>query len=90
MAKLNPTGLETITYGQQGWNAVVSANMQRLNGWLGLLWPLVNAQGRVAGAVPVWNASASAWEASDALETLKAEVESLKARVEALEPPQGA
>ena len=32
MASLTPTGLETITYGQQGWNAIVTANMQRLNG----------------------------------------------------------
>ena len=31
MASLTPTGLETITYGQQGWNAIVTANMQRLN-----------------------------------------------------------
>lgn len=90
MAKLTPTGLETITYGQQGWNAVVSANMQRLNGWLGLLWPLVGSESRAPGDVPVWNASASCWEASDAVETLKAEVESLKARVAALEPPAGA
>ena len=29
MASLTPTGLETITYGQQGWNAIVTANMQR-------------------------------------------------------------
>ena len=40
MASLTPTGLETITYGQQGWNAIVTANMQRLNTWLGKLLPL--------------------------------------------------
>lgn len=90
MAKLTPTGLETITYGQQGWNAVVSANMQRLNGWLGFLWPLIKSESHASGDVPVWNASTSQWEASDALETLKAEVESLKARVAALESSAGA
>lgn len=90
MAILTPTGLETITYGQQGWNAVLSANMQRLNGWMGCLWPLIGPQNRTAGDVPVWNATASRWEATDAVETLKAEIESLKARVAALEPPAGA
>lgn len=85
MAKLTPTGLETITYGQQGWNAVLTADMQRLNGWMGLLWPLVNTGSRTTGDVPVWNAAASRWEASDAVEALQAEVESLKARIAALE-----
>ena len=42
MASLTPTGLETITYGQQGWNAIVTANMQRLNAWLGKLLPLMD------------------------------------------------
>ena len=54
MASLTPTGLETITYGQQGWNAIVTANMQRLNTWLGKLLPLMDSQSRTAGAVPVW------------------------------------
>ena len=31
MASLTPTGLETITKGQQGGNAIVTANMQRLS-----------------------------------------------------------
>ena len=54
MASLTPTGLETITYGQQGWNAIVTANMQRLNTWLGKLLPLMDSRSRTAGAVPVW------------------------------------
>ena len=45
MASLTPTGLETITYGQQGWNAIVTANMQRLNTWLGKLLPLMDSGG---------------------------------------------
>jgi len=59
MASLTPTGLETITYGQQGWNAIVTANMQRLNTWLGKLLPLMDSRSRTAGAVPVWNAAGS-------------------------------
>ena len=51
MASLTPTGLETITYGQQGWNAIVTANMQRLNTWLGKLLPLMDSRSRTAGAV---------------------------------------
>ena len=53
MASLTPTGLETITYGQQGWNAIVTANMQRLNAWLGKLLPLMDNRIRTEGAVPV-------------------------------------
>ena len=49
MASLTPTGLETITYGQQGWNAIVTANMQRLNTWLGKLLPLMDSRSRTAG-----------------------------------------
>lgn len=63
MASLTPTGLETITYGQQGWNAIVTANMQRLNTWLGKLLPLMDSRSRTAGAVPVWNAVNGNWEA---------------------------
>ena len=51
MASLTPTGLETITYGQQGWNAIVTANMQRLNTWLGKLLPLMDSRSRQLGAV---------------------------------------
>ena len=64
MASLTPTGLETITYGQQGWNAIVTANMQRLNTWLGKLLPLMDSRSRTAGAVPVWNAVNGNWEPS--------------------------
>ena len=52
MASLTPTGLETITYGQQGWNAIVTANMQRLNTWLGKLLPLMDSRSRTAGGGP--------------------------------------
>ncbi len=85
MSSLSPTGLETITYGQQGWNAIVTANMQRLNGWIGRLLPLVDTRTRTQGDVPVWNASAGTWEPSGSLKTLQDELEALKARVAALE-----
>ena len=85
MARLTPTGLETITYGQQGWNAVITANMQRLNTWLGKLLPLMDTRARVTGDVPVWNASSGVWEASAAVRGLQDELEALKARVAVLE-----
>lgn len=85
MSSLSPTGLETITYGQQGWNAIVTANMQRLNGWIGKLLPLADSRSRTAGAVPVWNAVSGNWEPSDSLQSLKTELAALKARVAALE-----
>ena len=85
MASLTPTGLETITYGQQGWNAIVTANMQRLNTWLGKLLPLMVSQSRTAGAVPVWNAVNGNWEPSNAVQALQTELEALKSRVAALE-----
>ena len=85
MARLTPTGLETITYGQQGWNAVITANMQRLNTWLGKLLPLMDTRTRVAGDVPVWNASSGVWEASAAVRDLQDELEALRARVAVLE-----
>ena len=53
MASLTPTGLETITYGQQGWNAIVTANMQRLNTWLGKL--------RFRPCKRNWRPSSPAW-----------------------------
>ncbi len=85
MASLTPTGLETITYGQQGWNAIVTANMQRLNTWLGKLLPLMDSRSRTAGAVPVWNAVNGNWEPSNAVQALQTELEALKSRVAALE-----
>ena len=85
MASLTPTGLETITYGQQGWNAIVTANMQRLNTWLGKLLPLMDSRSRTAGAVPVWNAVTGNWEPSNAVQALQTELEALKSRVAALE-----
>ncbi len=85
MSSLTPTGLETITYGQQGWNAIVTANMQRLNGWIGKLLPLADSRSRTTGDVPVWNAAAGNWEPSDSLQTLEVELAALKARVAALE-----
>ena len=85
MASLTPTGLETITYGQQGWNAIVTANMQRLNTWLGKLLPLMDSRSRTAGAVPVWNAVNGSWEPSNAVQALQTELEALKSRVAALE-----
>ena len=84
MASLTPTGLETITYGQQGWNAIVTANMQRLNAWLGKLLPLMDNRSRTEGAVPVWYADNGNWEPSNAVQSLQPELEALKSRVAAL------
>lgn len=85
MANLSPTGLETITYGQQGWNAIVSANMQRLNGWIGTLLPLVDGTGKGTGCVPVWSASSGRWEVSSQLTQQQAAIQALEARIAALE-----
>lgn len=85
MASLTPTGLETITYGQQGWYAIVTANMQRLNIWLGKLLPLMDSRIRTEGAIPVWNADSDNWEPSNVMQSLQTELEALKARVAALE-----
>ena len=85
MASLTPTGLETITYGQQGWNAIVTANMQRLNAWLGKLLPLMDNRSRTEGAVLMWNADNGNWEPSNAVQSLQTELEALKSRVAALE-----
>jgi hypothetical protein len=43
MTVLSPTNLETTDYGQQGWNAVHSSNMQRLNTLLTRLWSPLTA-----------------------------------------------
>ena len=75
MASLTPTGLETITYGQQGWNAIVTANMQRLNTWLGKLLPLMDN----------WEPSNAVQALQTELEALKSRVAALEAAAE--EPP---
>ena len=38
MTILSPSNLETVEYRQQGWNAVFSANMQKINTFLIKLW----------------------------------------------------
>lgn len=43
MAILSPTNLETISYRQQGWNAILSANMQILNNLLTPLFPAIES-----------------------------------------------
>ncbi|MEG1609894.1 MAG: hypothetical protein RR317_01775, partial [Bilophila sp.] len=64
MSMLTPSGLETITYGQQGWNAIITFNMQKLNDWIGKLLPLVNTSPRTAGLVPVWDQTEGTWKPS--------------------------
>lgn len=92
MSILTPSGLETITYGQQGWNAVITSNMQKLNGWIEKLLPLVDSSTRTTGAVPVWDQAAGNWKPSTAIQNQEAEIaalrvalETLQARVAALE-----
>lgn len=37
MSVLSPSGLETVTYSQQGWNAIVNANFEKINdAWSGI------------------------------------------------------
>jgi hypothetical protein len=62
MTVLSPTNLETTDYGQQGWNAVHSANMQRLNTYLNKLWALLTGA-KNPGADSVADAAAVTAEA---------------------------
>lgn len=43
MTTLNPTSLETVTYRQQGWNAISASNMERINELFIHLWGPVGA-----------------------------------------------
>jgi hypothetical protein len=42
MSILSPTNLETTEYGQQGWNAILKANVQRLNTLFNRLWAFLD------------------------------------------------
>lgn len=42
MSQLTPTNLETTDYGQQGWNAILKANVQKLNTLFNRLWAFVD------------------------------------------------
>lgn len=63
MAVLSPTSLETVSYGQQGWNAVVTANMQKLNTYFTKFAPLWNPASNLAhNALLRYNANGKTWE----------------------------
>lgn len=85
MSILTPSGLETITYGQQGWNAIITANMQKLNGWISKLFPLVDSTTRTAGAVPVWDQVTGNWKPSAVVQNQETEIVALRAALEALQ-----
>lgn len=63
MAVLSPTSLETTEYGLQGWNAVHTANMQKINTYLNKFTPLWNPATSLAdGALLRYNATSKTWE----------------------------
>ena len=45
MSVLSPSSLETVDYGVQGWNAIVTTNMQRINDKLGHLMSAAKVPG---------------------------------------------
>ena len=51
------TGLETISYGQQGWNVIWSDNMVRLNDWMTQLWGPTTATDALGSAAVADNAT---------------------------------
>lgn len=64
MAILEPTKLEDVAYGQQGWNGVLNANMQKLNTYLTrfrVVWDTTQAP--ADKALLRYNAAAKTWEA---------------------------
>jgi hypothetical protein len=62
MTVLSPTNLETTDYGQQGWNAVHSSNMQRLNSYLSRLWSPLTAP-QPLGSITLADAQAATAQA---------------------------
>lgn len=48
MSVLSPSSLETVDYGVQGWNAIVTSDMQRLNNKLGHLMSATKVPGTAA------------------------------------------
>lgn len=63
MAILNPTKLEEISYGEQGWNAILTSNMQKLNDYLAKFEPLWNPAGSLANTALIrYNATTKKWE----------------------------
>lgn len=64
MGKLTPTGLETTTYGMQGWDAIETANAERLNRMLGSCSALWDGSAQ-DGQVVQFNAGAEKWTTAD-------------------------
>lgn len=63
MAVLNPSKLESIDYGQQAWNGIFTADMQRLNDYLAKFEPLWNLAGNLGdGALLKYNGTTKKWE----------------------------
>jgi len=58
MAKLTPSGLETITYGQANWDKIMTANDQRINYILQRVERLldIDVSGRQDGQVLIYRA----------------------------------
>ena len=63
MSILNPSKLETISYGQQFWNFIFNSNAQRLNtifNTISSLWDGTATEGQTV----VWNSTTGKWVAS--------------------------
>lgn len=60
MAKLTPTNLETIEYGQQFWQHIFNSNAQRENDIFNKLQGLWDGTA-TEGQVPVYNSSTGKW-----------------------------
>jgi len=57
------SGLETITYGQPGWNFLFNRNFELLNNKLLKFSALLDFLGTPTnGQVPVWDSTASKWK----------------------------
>lgn len=63
MSILSPTNLETNDYGEQGWNAVFNADVQRLNDYLAKFQPAWDVSALADNVVLQFNSTSGKWEA---------------------------
>lgn len=65
MTILSPTGLESTPMGVGGWNAINTANAERLNTQLERVWPMIDGETPADGQVAVYDAASGTWVPSD-------------------------
>lgn len=53
MAKLTPSQMETIDYGQQGWTAVINHNLTVINDWFARLIALEQSGKQISPVIPL-------------------------------------